>query len=159
MKSLIALLKDNFSWKGLIIAFVSLLPSILMAFLPPKNAPDAIKDNLTLSIIENIGRVALIVILLFSKKSFDRKIDVGFGLMCVVWALDSVGWIRYFCFGRTYELLYKSLWFVPIPLAVFPLLAFAFAAVWGRNLPLGIAVVVMSVGHIPNSYILYLQIK
>lgn len=79
--------------------------------------------------------------------------------MCVFWALYYVSWIRYFCFGRTYELLYSPLWIIPVPLAVFPMIAFVFTAIWGRNIPLGIAVIITMVGHIPNSYLRYLQIK
>lgn len=158
MKNLFNLILDNLSWKGAIIIGLSLLPSIIMAFLPPINLPET-KGKIVLTVFETVGRIAIMVILLFSKKSFDRKIDIWFVLMCIFGLLYYIGWIRHFCFGRTYELLYKPMFFIPVPLAFFPIMAFAFAAIWGRSIPLGIAVLVMAVGHIPQSYIYYTKIK
>lgn len=70
---MIKLILDNFSWKGLVITIVSLLPTIFMALLPPQKSPTEIKDNIALMIMENIGRTALIIILLFSKKVSIEK--------------------------------------------------------------------------------------
>lgn len=158
MRKVIDLFLDNFSFIGLIIVVLSLLPSIIMAFLPPTNVIET-KGKIALSVFETIGRIAVIAILLFSKKSFDRKTDIWFILMCIFGLLYYIGWIRYFFFGRTFDLLYKPLWFIPVPLAIFPIMAFAFAAIWGRNIPLGIAVIIMAIGHIPQSFMYYNQIK
>lgn len=158
MKRIFDLFIDNFSWIGLIIVALSLLPSILMAFLPPVNSIET-KGNVVLTVFETLGRIAVIAILLFSKKSFNRNIDIWFVLMCIFGLLYYVGWLRYFCFGRTFDLLYKPLWFIPVPLAIFPIMAFAFAAIWGRNIPLVFAVIIMAIGHIPQGFIYYNQIK
>lgn len=158
MKVLYDFFLNNFSCKGTIIVVISLLPSTVMVFFPPVNQ-SKIQGKIPLTILEITGRIAIIFILLFAKNSFERKIDIWFILMCIFGLIYYVGWIRFFFSGRTYELLYKPLFFIPIPLAIFPILAFTFAAIWGRNIFLGIAVFVMAVGHIPQSCIYYSRIK
>ncbi len=44
-------------------------------------------------------------------------------------------WLRYFMSGREIFLLSRSFLFVPMPLAVFPVLYFLCAAIWLHNLP------------------------
>ncbi len=157
---MIDFISENFNWKGLIIIILSLLPSVIMSVLPPKNAPiPPVKGNTILTILETLGRIAFLAILLFSKKSFEKKVDIWFILMCVFGLLYYIGWLRYFCFGRTYELLYKPLWFIPIPLALFPVLAFIFTAIWGRSILLGTFVAVLAIGHLPQSYLYYKKLK
>jgi len=150
-------LKDNFSLKGLLMVAVILFPSILMAFFPPQDA-SAASSGLLLTILENLGRIAVIAILLFSAQSFDRKIDIWFGLACLFAALYYAGWARYFFAGQTHELLYQPFLAVPVPLAIFPVLALAFLAIWARSIPLCIATLIMALGHIPASYSIYREV-
>ncbi len=51
-----------------------------------------------------------------------------------------------------------TLWLIAIPLAVFPVLAFGFAALWGRSPLLGVAAVVLAIGHWAVSWNTYVQL-
>jgi len=149
--------KDNFSLKGLAMVVVILFPSILLTLFPPIDyAP--VSSSLTLTVLENVGRIAVIAILLFSARSFDRRLDIWFVLASIFAALYYAGWFRYFFTGQTHELLYRPLFAVPVPLAVFPVLALAFLAIWTRNIALALALLIMAVGHIPSSFSIYREV-
>lgn len=61
-------------------------------------------------------------------------------------------WICYFTGGRDVSLLGKSFMFVPIPLAVFPVLYYLFGAIWLRNIPAAILMLIFGSAHITISY-------
>lgn len=144
----------GFSITGTIIAAVMLLPNILYLFFPPANVPERKKDaGLFFTILERIGQIALIVLLVVSHDSFDgRAFDVWAILMTVCIAFYYGLWLRYFLRGRQYRLLYRPLFALPVPIAMFPVFAFAFAGVWGNSLLLLAATAVFALGHIPNSW-------
>lgn len=149
--------RDNFSLKGLLVVAVTLVPSVLLAIFPPQNSLN-VTSNLASTILENIGRFAVIAILLFSARRFDRRPDVWFGLACIFGLLYYVGWGRYFFGGQTFRLLYEPIFHIPVPLAVFPVLALVAVAIWMRSIALVIAVLVMAVGHVPASYLIYREV-
>ena len=41
---------------------------------------------------------------------------------------------------------------IPIPMAILPVCAFGFAAIWGQSIWLGMAVVCLAIGHFTNSW-------
>ena len=53
--------------------------------------------------------------------------------------------------GREISLLSRSFLFVPMPLAVFPVLYFLCAAIWLRNLPAAIIMVIFGTAHLTVS--------
>ena len=57
-------------------------------------------------------------------------------------------WFRYFMSGREISLLSRSFLFVPMPLAVFPVLYFLCAAIWLHNLPAAIIMVIFGAAHL-----------
>ena len=67
-----------------------------------------------------------------------------------------MGKIRYG--WRDFTLLFKF-FSVPIPMAIVPILAFGFIAIWGKSGWLGIVTVLFSIGHIVNSWHTYSSIK
>ena len=57
----------------------------------------------------------------------------------------------YFMGGREISLLSRSFLFVPMPLAVFPVLYFLCAAIWLHNLPATIIMVISGAAHLTVS--------
>lgn len=143
----------GFSITGTIIAAVMLLPNIIYLFFPPQNVPESKKDaGLFFTVLERVGQIVLIVLLAVSHDSLDgRAFDVWAVLMVVCIAVYYGLWLRYFLKGRQYGMLYRPMLTLPVPMAVFPVFAFAFAGVWGNSLLLLAASVVFALGHIPNS--------
>lgn len=143
----------GFSVPGTIIAAAMLLPNIFYLFFPPQNVPQGKRDaGLFFTILERIGEIALIVLLIVSHDAFENKaINIWAILMIVCIAVYYVLWLRYFLKGRQSALLTRPLLAFPIPMAVFPVFAFAFASVWGNSFLLLAAAAVFTLGHIPNS--------
>lgn len=150
----------GFSVTGTIIALSILLPSFLLFLLPAQNKPKLNKPNIFFSILENLGRVACLAILVLSYDSFVRvSINTWFALMSLSTVAYYALWIRYILKDSEYDLLIKPLGPLPVPMAVFPTLAFAFAAVWGNSVLLFAAACVFGVGHIINCLDIYAQLK
>lgn len=143
----------DFSIVGTMIAAVMLLPNIIYLFFPPQNIPQDIKGaGRFFAVMEHMGQIALIVLLVVSRDSFDgRAFDVWAVLMVICIAVYYALWLRYFLGGRQARLLYRPLLSLPVPMAVFPVFAFAFSGVWGNSLFLLAASAVFALGHIPNS--------
>jgi hypothetical protein len=57
-------------------------------------------------------------------------------------------WIRYFRSEKTMADMYSSILGVPVAGATLPVLAFGLLAVYGGNLPMLIAVIILGIGHI-----------
>ena len=69
-------------------------------------------------------------------------------LSIVLMALYEIYWIRYFRSGKTMEDFYSSLLGIPVAGATLPVLAFLSLALYGKNIFLGIAVLILGIGHI-----------
>ncbi len=144
----------GFSSIGTLIALSIFAPNLLMIIYPPKNVPDGPKDEGKLhTLLERIGQVGCIGILVTSR---DHYQNLKFNLWAVLIALSIAAyyclWIRYVVKGQDYKLLWEPVWYIPIPMAVFPVCAFGFAAVWGNSIWLGIVAVCFAIGHFANSW-------
>ena len=62
--------------------------------------------------------------------------------------LYEVFWIRYFRSEKTMKDFYSSILGIPVAGATLPVLAFLLLAIYGKNIILGIAVVILGIGHI-----------
>ncbi|MHB8063844.1 MAG: hypothetical protein ACYDG2_14625 [Ruminiclostridium sp.] len=147
----------GFSIIGLLIAVFIFLPNLLFMIYPPKNVPDELKDaGIIFTVLERIGQVACLVILVISRDSYKNvNIDIWFILMVLCVILYYSLWVRYVVKGHDLSLAFKPLIFIPIPMAIFPVLAFGFAALWGKSISLVIAVVLLAIGHFVNSWNTY----
>jgi len=63
-------------------------------------------------------------------------------------ALYEIFWIRYFRSDQTMKDFYRDLWGIPVAGATLPVLAFLLLAVYGQNIPMLIAVIILGFGHI-----------
>ena len=103
-------------------------------------------------IIENVSRAAYLVLLTVLASKNPLKIQSAWLMVAALFLfLYYIVWIRYFAGGRDVALLNKSFLFVPIPLAVFPVLYFLCAAVWLGNLPAAVSAVIFGAAHITVS--------
>jgi hypothetical protein len=60
----------------------------------------------------------------------------------------EVFWTRYFRSEKTMKEFYSSILAIPVAGATLPVLAFLLLAIYGKNIILGIAVVILGIGHI-----------
>lgn len=152
----------GFSIAGTLIGILILLPSILFFIkFPPKNVPVGITDGgMVYTIFERIGQAGCMIVLVLSRDNFKGiKVDLWGFLMIFCIIMYYCLWIRYTVRGQDYKWLWEPFIVIPIPLAVFPILAYGFAAIWGKSIWLGAASVLLAVGHIPLSWHSYKNMK
>lgn len=146
-------LKVSFSWIGLVIFALPMLINIAYVLFPPAGKaeqPAAVTH--WVEIVEQISRIAYLfaVTLLVSREALSFR-SVWFSLAAVFLVLYYAVWLRYFMGGREIALLSRSFLFVPMPLAVFPVLYFLCAAIWLHNLPAAIIMVIFGAAHLAVS--------
>ncbi len=146
-------LKVSFSWIGLVIFALPMLINIVYVMFPPAGKaeqPAAVTH--WIEIVEQISRIAYLfaVTLLVSRETLSFR-SVWFSLAAVFLVLYYAVWLRYFMGGREIALLSRSFLFVPMPLAVFPVLYFLCAAIWLHNLPAAIIMVIFGAAHLTVS--------
>lgn len=146
--------KLGFSWIGLIVFLLPMLINIVYVILPPKNAPTTQQEtNKILEIIEQSARILymLAIVFLVCKEKVDfTSIWMFVGLIFL--ALYYIVWFRYFLGGRDIELLGKAFLFVPMPLAVFPVIYFIFSAIWLNNYIAVLFMIIFGIAHNIISY-------
>jgi len=134
------------------------LPNLFFLFFPPKNiSKPKIKKSRLFTVFqpsERIGRVSIFILPVFYTADFtDNKEKVLLAIMVFSLMVYYVGWIRFFAKGRDYAGLYAPLLYLPIPLAISPMIYFACAAIAMKSILIGAAVVILAAGHIPISYL------
>lgn len=147
-------IKLGFSWIGLIVFLLPMLINIVYVILPPKNAPTTQQEtNKILEIIEQSTRILymLAIVFLVCKEKVDfTSIWMFVGLMFLT--LYYIVWFRYFLGGRDIELLGKPFLFVPMPLAVFPVIYFICSAIWLNNYIAVLFMIIFGIAHNIISY-------
>lgn len=147
-------IKLGFSWIVLIVFLLPMLINIVYVILPPKNAPTTQQEtNKILEIIEQSTRILymLAIVFLVCKEKVDfTSIWMFVGLIFL--ALYYIVWFRYFLGGRDIELLGKAFLFVPMPLAVFPVIYFIFSAIWLNNYIAVLFMIIFGIAHNIISY-------
>lgn len=142
-------LKVSFSWVGLVVFALPMLINIAYVMFPPAGEarPPAPVTH-WVEIVEQVSRIAylLAVMLLVSRRPVSWR-SAWLFLAAVFLILYYAVWIRYFALGREIALLKRAFLFVPMPLAVFPVLYFLCAAVWLHNVPAVILMVIFGAAH------------
>lgn len=134
----------GFSWVGLLVFALPLLINIAYVLFPPSGEvppPSAVPR--LLEAVEKASRIAyaLALTLLVSDRAPDVR-SPWFFAAALFLLLYYITWIRYFAGGRRVALLGRPLLFVPMPLAVFPVLCYLCAALWLQN-PVAAALMVL----------------
>lgn len=142
-------LKVSFSWVGLVVFALPMLINIAYVMFPPAGeAKPPAPVTHWVEIVEQVSRIAylLAVTLLVSRRPVSWR-SAWLFLATVFLILYYAVWIRYFALGREIALLKRAFLFVPMPLAVFPVLYFLCAAVWLHNVPAVILMVIFGAAH------------
>jgi hypothetical protein len=146
----------GFSWVGLVIGAAVLAPNLLVVFFPPRDGLPVVRVHPALALLERVGQTGCLALLALAGDRFSRQQPGAWAVLLVISVLAYYSlWARYLLGGRTSDLLFAHLGFLPIPMAVFPVLAFGSAAAWASSGALGVAVVILAVGHFAVSWASY----
>ena len=143
-------LKVSFLWIGLVVFALPMLINIAYVMFPPVGkAEQAAAVTHWIAIVEQISRIAYLfaVTLIVSRDKLSFRsgwLYLAAAFLFLYYAM----WLRYFMSGREISLLSRSFLFVPMPLAVFPVLYFLCAAIWLHNLPAAIIMVIFGAAHL-----------
>jgi hypothetical protein len=151
----------EFSAYSLLVIILILLPNLFFVIFPPRNLPAQLRDGGTLiNILEHGGRMAFFGLFLFTSANTQAFQLSPFLALTIFFLLCYFAlWIRYFLSQRDFRLLMNSVCRIPVPMAVFPILALLFAALWLKayfSIPL---LACFAIGHIKNSLITEKQLR
>lgn len=147
-------LKVSFTWVGLVVFALPMLINIVYAIFPPAEKPEKTAAvTHWVEIVEQISRIAYLaaITLLVSREPISLR-SVWLYIAAIFLVLYYVVWIRYFAGGRHIALLNRPFLFVPMPLAVFPVLYYLCAAVWMHNIPAVIIMIIFGIAHLTVSF-------
>ena len=142
----------GFSYIGLIFLLMLFIPNLFWSKHKPENYDKYVKnENKTLRIFEGAGQVLVTCIVLIF-----RDFNIKTGSWWIIWLMLSfvfmvlyeIYWIKYFKSKKTMQDFYSSLLGIPVAGASLPVIAFLLLAVYGKSIPLLIAVVILGIGHI-----------
>ena len=142
----------GFSYMGLLFLIMLMVPNILWT----KNKPAdyekyVVNENKILLLLERIGEVAVSCIALvfsdFNLQGFSVW-EIWLLAAWILMLLYEVYWVRYFKSAKTMQDFYSSLIGVPVAGATLPVAAFFLLGIYGRNLLMIVAVIVLGIGHI-----------
>ena len=134
---------------GILIPFLILIPNILWMIFPTTDSGEVKKEPILLTIIENIGRIATLIIPVFYSINWQKKISVPvLVMMGITLMIYYVAWGRFFLNGRTSDYLSKPLFGIPLPLALAPILFFMLSAYILDSWWMFIASLIFGVAHI-----------
>lgn len=142
----------GFSYVGLIFLLLLMVPNLIWTKYQPKDYDKYVgKESRLLRIFERIGEVLVTcAALIFSDFNFrcDGLWPLWLLLAAGLMVLYEVYWIRYFRSEKTMADFYSSLLGVPVAGATLPVMAFFLLGVYGKNLPMLVAVTILGIGHI-----------
>ena len=145
-------LNFGFSYVGLIFLLMLIIPNIVWTKNLPKDYEKYVKkENKILLAFEKTGEVLTsCIVLIFTDFNLRPWSFRSFFLVAsfLLMVLYEVFWIRYFRSKKTMKDFYSSILGIPIAGATLPVLAFILLAIYGDNIFLGIAVLLLGIGHI-----------
>jgi hypothetical protein len=114
---------------GALIPVLLMLPNVVWMLLPKTGSARQVPEALFLTIVENAGRLAVLILPFFYSLDVNTKLSlpvmIGTGLALAIY---YGSWLRYFAGGRPAELLRAPLLGVPLPLAVTPVVFLIFSS-------------------------------
>jgi len=148
--------------QNLWIVFALLLPNLLLIFFPAMNIsaentrPHAWKIVI---LLERAGQAMVFLLPLFLKITMDvdyKKFVLAFMIFAAI--LYYICWGRFYFQGLFFSLMYERLWFIPIPMAVLPVLYFFSAALLMNSWLYGAGTMIFAAGHLIESWYVANQI-
>ncbi|MBR4555433.1 MAG: hypothetical protein IKO27_07555 [Ruminococcus sp.] len=142
----------GFSYVGLIYLVMLFTPNIIWSRNLPENYEKyAADENRVLLALERTGEFLVSGLCLIFSDFNIREIRPWSAVLLVsflLMVLYEIYWVRYFRSGKTMRDMYSSILGIPVAGATLPVLAFALLSVYGGNLPMLIASVILGIGHI-----------
>lgn len=108
-------------------------------------------ENKILLALERVGEILVsCAVMIFSDYNFKPWTNWSWWLVIsfVMMVLYEIYWIRYFKSEKTMLDFYSSLLGIPVAGASLPVAGFMLLAIYGKNIVLGIAVLILGIGHI-----------
>lgn len=152
MSTILKEIHFGFSYVGLIYLIMLMVPNMIWAKNKPKDYEKyVVNENRILLLFERVGEVAVSCFaLIFS--DFNLRKWSGWSVWLIIsfvfMILYEIYWVRYFKSNKTMKDFYSGLCGIPVAGATLPVMAFLFLAVYGKNLFLGVAVILLDIGHI-----------
>ena len=139
----------GFSWKGLAVFLLSMLPNVLYFILKDSNGRSVIVNNhFLLDIIEHVSQVIFAVLLIFLVSRKEAPILFGYMVFISLFLLSYFGlWIVYFTVRVNFIIL--------MLMAIIPVLYFILTEIWLHNLPAVVFTVIFGIAHLLITYIDY----
>lgn len=142
----------GFSYTGFIMLVMLFVPNLFWTKNKPSGYDQYVSgENKVLRALERTGEVSVSILsLIFSDFNVGTPGVRSLWLLAagVLMLLYEAYWIRYFRSGKTMKDFYSSFLGVPVAGASLPVMAFFMLAVYGKNIFLGIAVILLGIGHI-----------
>ena len=142
----------GFSYIGLIFLLMLMIPNIIWSKNKPKEYDTYVKnENKALLLCERMGEMLVTCLSLMFTDFNINKISCWSIILLIAFILMilyEIYWIRYFKSDRTMKDMYSSLLGIPVAGATLPVFAFFLLGIYGRNILLIIAVIILGIGHI-----------
>ena len=146
----------GFSYTGFIYLLLLFIPNMLWSKNQPKDYEKyVVNENKVLHVLERTGEILVCCLVLIFSDFNIKKISlwtlwllISFLLM----VLYECYWIRYFKSAKTMVDFYSSFCGIPLAGATLPVLAFFLLGIYGKNILLLAAVVILGIGHIGIHY-------
>ena len=142
----------GFSYIGFIFLLMLMIPNIIWNKNQPKDYEKYVKnENKVLLTFERIGEMLVTCIsLIFNDFNINKISNWTIILLIafILMILYEIYWIRYFKSNRTMKDMYSSLLGIPVAGATLPIFAFLLLGIYGKNVFLIIATIILGIGHI-----------
>lgn len=142
----------GFSYIGFIFLLMLMIPNIIWVKHQPKGYDKYVKnENKVLQLFERIGEILVVCLsLIFSDFNINKITNWSIILLIafIMMTLYEIYWIKYFKSNKTMKDMYSSLLGIPVAGATLPVLAFLSLGIYGKNIFLIIATIILGIGHI-----------
>ncbi len=142
----------EFSYIGLLFLLMLILPNIIWSKNKPKDYDIYVKnENKVLLLFERFGEILVTCLsLIFSDYNINQISNWSIILLIafIMMILYEIYWIRYFKSDKTMKDMYSSLLGIPVAGATLPVIAFLLLGIYGKNVLLIIATLILGIGHI-----------
>lgn len=142
----------GFSYIGLIFQLMLYIPNIMWSKNLPKDYDLYVKgENKILLFFERVGEISVSILTIIFTDFNINKISYWSLILLlsfILMVLYEIYWIRYFKSDKTMKDMYSSILGIPVAGATLPVLSFLLLGIYGKNIFLILAVVILGIGHI-----------
>ena len=142
----------GFSYIGFIFLLMLMIPNIIWSKNQPKDYDKYVKnENKVLLLFERIGEMLVTCLFLIFSDLNINKISNWSSILLIafiIMILYEIYWIKYFKSNKTMKDMYSSLLGIPVAGATLPVLAFLLLGIYGKNIFLIMATIILGIGHI-----------